>query len=184
MVKRVVVVCALLFAALGILAIIDIPYRDGRCGAQTWTNLIRGPWEVARGEHDDEYGIASTWARAHGGNPCPFIWEWGRYSERTDTEYFPQLHFLIASGASVAEIRSRIVSAGIEELRKKDKLGRTILHWLVVYRPYAKTPDSEARATLVKEVVAKGLSLDEKDSDGLSPRDWARSAGEPLPDTW
>jgi hypothetical protein len=45
-------------------------------------------------------------------------------------------------------------------------LGRTILHWLVIH------PDVEHRQALVDQVVARGLSLDDKDVDGLSPRDW------------
>jgi len=54
-------------------------------------------------------------------------------------------------------------------LRHKDALGRTGLHWLAVHS------DVAGRDGLTADRVARGLSFDEPDADGLSPRD--RQAG-------
>ncbi len=56
------------------------------------------------------------------------------------------------------------------DLKHKDALGRTILHWLVVYR------DEQHRQALIDLALRRGLSMDDKDADGLSPRDWQTNA--------
>jgi len=155
-----------------------IPTQDIRCGAQGSRALIWSPWARPNG-YDDKWGIMENWIRAHNGSPCPFVWTIA-LSPLSGTEYFPRLQFLAASTMPIQRIRPDLESASTTDLRRRDKLGRTVLHWLVSRR--VREYERAERATLVHELVSKGLSLDEKDEDGLTPRDWARSAGEPLPE--
>jgi len=46
------------------------------------------------------------------------------------------------------------------------------MHWLVIH------PDREGRQRVIDDLVKRGLSLDEKDRDGLSPRDWESRANQ------
>jgi len=155
-------------------AIVLIPYHDGRCGAQKWQSLIWSPWETAEGDFFDEYGIVEEWMKAHKGQQCPFLWEPGEFAPATQTEYFPPLHFTVASQTDIKTVAAEFLAASTHDLRRKDKLGRTILHWLVL------RPERE-RTRLITEVTQRGLSLDDKDNDGLTPRDWAQNAGIAVP---
>lgn len=157
-----------------------IAHYDGRCGAQTWKALVWGPFDAPEDAYFDEFGIVEAWMRGHNGRSCPFLWQRGDLGPLTESEYFPPLHFLIASGADTIRVRDAIQSLSVAESTKKDKLGRTALHWLAVYTPHAGYLSQEVKASLVQALLDRGLSLDDVDEDGLSPRDWARSAGVPL----
>lgn len=137
-------------------------YHDGRCGAQKWERHLL--W-MDFGEPDyDEYGIEERWIEAHR-VPCKHIWIKGPL-EQDSGAYWPPLHLAIAEGRPLPQIRHQIAQANRQTLFKKDRLGRTIMHWLVIH------PDVRGSKLLIDELVRRGLNLDGRDSNGLSPRDW------------
>jgi hypothetical protein len=138
-------------------------YHDGRCGAQQWRHNYL--WLDFSERDYDEFGIEETWRSAHR-QPCHHLWLPG-VLELDGGKYFPRLQWKAAVGIHVADLVDLIRSASDAELRHKDALGRTVLHWLVVH------PDVEHRQQAIDLAVARGLGMDEKDAGGLSPRDWA-----------
>jgi hypothetical protein len=153
----------LLTIVLGVQFYQNGAYHDGRCGSHRW--LFRVLWFNLDQPDYDEYGIEEQWVRAHR-IPCEHIWIRGLL-ESDDGAYWPPLHLAIAEGIPLNRIWNMVDNMSDTDLKKKDALGRTILHWLVGH------PDIEHRQELVELLMKRGVSLDEKDSDGLSPRDWA-----------
>jgi hypothetical protein len=140
-------------------------YHCGVCGTQKYERHFFG-LDLTE-EDDEEYSIRERWTQAHE-KPCQHLWVRGSLED--DGAYWPKLHFLTAIGQPIAELEKTIDATSTEALRKKDKLGRTVLHWLVIH------PDRHGRQHLIDKLVNRGLSLDEKDGDGLSPRDWEKRA--------
>ena len=146
-------------------------YRShcGRCADQK--TEIKLLWvTVATPEpHYDEYGIVERWEKAHPNRrPCPNIWLAGPFNDKQpDPRYWPRLHFRVAAARRVEDVDALVRATSATELRKADALGRTVLHWLATHR---NTPERDA---LVGYLVEQGLSPDQKDEDGLSPREWA-----------
>ena len=143
-------------------------YHCGRCGSEKWVfNVLF--LDLGEGDYD-EFGIEERWVSAHR-KPCEHIWLPGPLEYDTGT-YWPSLHSKIARSADWEAVLAMMKASGDAELKGKDALGRTILHWLVL------SPDIEHRQMLVDYAVSRGLSWEEKDVDGLTPRDWqANSQG-------
>ncbi len=166
--SRVVVAVALLatlvaIATLTYLSLSGVQFHCGRCGSQKWESYLLG---IDLETDYDEYGIAERWAKAHK-QPCDHLWIRGPMGEFADEKYWPPLHFAIAVGRDISLLRASIRAASNAELSRRDALGRSVLHWLVVH------PDAAERESMIQEVVTRGLSMDDKDSDSLTPRDWA-----------
>lgn len=140
----------------------------GRCGDQRSTFDILGVRFVTEA-HYDEFGIVEAWERAHA-RPCENIWLPGLLDGgRLNEEYWPPLHFAVAK-LRIEDLRSRLAAASPDELRRKDALGRTVLHW------FAARHGGTARQELVDELIARGASLDARDEDAMTPRDWQQVA--------
>jgi len=136
--------------------------HEGRCGLQQWVRYVL--WYDDSERNYDEFGIPERWARAHGAR-CESVWIDGPLQAGA-SEYWPSLHFAIAAGTSWEELESEIDSADDAALKKKDALGRTLMHWAATYG------NDRERAALKQKLIERGLSLDDRDSDGLTPRDW------------
>ncbi len=169
-------------AALVVLVLTSGGYRShcGRCADQK--TEIKVLWvTVATPEpHYDEFGIVERWEKAHANRrPCPNIWLAGPFDpELPDPRYWPRLHFRIATARHLEDVEALVHAAPVAELQKTDALGRTVLHWLATHRV---TPERDA---LVRFLVEQGLSPDQKDADGLSPRDWAAANAGTAPLGW
>jgi len=157
----------LLGVALIALILLDRPVRvmhNPVCGLQRWS--------FPNPEDDyDEFGIGERWAKAHE-VPCPDVWLPGPLSKETAwAEGWSELQFLIASEHSIDGILAAVRAAPDEVLRRPDPYGRTLAHWAVVY------PREDGRRLLLELLQQRGIDFDERDADGLSPRDWQRRAG-------
>ena len=137
-------------------------HHDGVCGAQMWKRSVF--WIDVNDHSYDEFSIVDRWSRAHA-TPCEHIWLNGTI-EQDSSAYWPPLHLAVAQGRPIGQIREIINIAEPEELVRKDVLGRTILHWLVIH------PDTEGGAELARELIQIGLDIDEEDADGLSAMEW------------
>ena len=173
MIRGIILIVLVVFLVLGLILVIQFmgngAYNCGRCGLQKWGTKFL--WVDLSVPPEDEYGIAKCWEYVHK-NPCDHIWLNGPLG-KTESKYWPPLHLAFASSyfASATDreldkLNKLIVNLSNDELLKKDVLGRTILHWLVVH------PDVEVRNSLKQVLIERGLSMDTKDQDGLSPRDW------------
>ena len=141
-------------------------YICGRCGT-SWT-VAHFLWLDLSDPPYDEYGIEERWLRAHRQN-CEHIWI-RREGDAVTNAYWSPLSFAIASGVDLAKLSPELLTMDAQALRKRDAMGRTIMHWLVVH------PNVQKREELITALVAKGASLEDKDNDGLSPIDWAHNA--------
>lgn len=150
----------LALVAAALLSFMGIQYHDGRCGAQMWETAIG----IVIDADYDEFGIEERWLAAHSG-PCRHIWMLGAL-ESDDGEFWPPLHFKVARGADVKGLLADISKASPQDLHRVDKLGRTLIHWAVLW------PYSDERMELVETLLARGLSLDVPDADGLTAREW------------
>lgn len=152
----------------------------GRCADQKTEFKVLWVTVATPEPHYDEYGIVERWEAAHPNRrPCPNIWLAGPFDpEKPDQRYWPRLHFRVAVARRVEGVEALVRATPAAALRKTDALGRTVLHWLATHRA---TP---AREALVRFLVEQGLSPDQKDADGLSPRDWAAADARTAPLDW
>ena len=120
------------------------------------------------------------WEKAHPNRkPCPNIWLAGPFNpKQLDPQYWPRLHFEVAAWRRHDDLSALLRAASVSELRKTDVLGRSVLHWLATHRV---TPERDA---LVRFLVEQGLNPDQKDADGLSPREWAAANAGTAPLGW
>lgn len=159
---------AVSFVVLGAVLVVAIQVstveaeHDGRCGLQQWERYIL--WMNFSEREYDEGGIRDRWVRAHG-TICEPIWMDGPLKADA-SEYWPPLHFAVAAGTPLEQLKAEIDAASDAELARKDSLGRTLLHWAAIYRT-----DRE-REALKQALIERGVSPDDRDADGLTPRDW------------
>ena len=158
-------------AALVVLVSTSGGYRShcGRCADQKTEMKVLWITVATPEPHYDEYGIVTRWEKAHPNiGPCPNIWLAGPFDpDQPDPQYWPRLHLRVAAARRTKDVEALIRTASVTALRKTDVLGRTILHWLATHK---RTPERDG---LVAFLVEQGLSRNQRDADGLSPRDWA-----------
>lgn len=138
-------------------------YQCGRCGDQRTTFDLFWIPIIEIEPHYDEYGIVVAWERAHG-RPCANFWQRGPFdSTKADNPFFPPLHFAAATvrGRLVAE--RLMLTQPIGLLNRQDALGRTPMHWIAA---------TSGIGPLREQVSARGVRLDIRDEDGLTPLDW------------
>lgn len=137
-------------------------YHCGRCGIQKWKlNLL---WMDFGEPPQDEYGIEGRWLCAHDVD-CDHIWLEGPLEESANA-YWPALHLMIAKGEDAESIAAKIKEMTDAELQDQDALGRSIMHWLVVY------PLQGDRNRLIEIAKSRGVDMAVADLAGLTPKDW------------
>jgi hypothetical protein len=157
--------------AIGVVAILAFAfltsgfarYHCGRCADQRTTfDLFLIPI-IEIEPHYDEYGIVADWERAHG-RRCVNLWQRGPFNpERTDRPYFPTLHFRAAVVQHRVAAEALMLTKTPQELNRQDALGRTPMHWIAA---------ASGIGPMREQVLARGVRLDIRDEDGLTPLDW------------
>lgn len=140
-------------------------YTNTECGLQKWKTKILF-WDFGESPID-EYGVAGRWLCAHR-RECRGEWEKGALGA-SESEYWPSLNLNAAKGIEISEIRNQTAGLPKAALIKKDKLGRTVFHWLSVHPEKAKAGELIENIVSSKDIDIKNLT----DNDGLSPVDWA-----------
>lgn len=161
--RRIGVVVLFGLVAVGLLTSGFARYQCGRCADQRTTFDLFGVPIVEIESHYDEYYVVEVWEQAHG-EPCRNLWRLGAFDpSRTDNPFFPPLHFKSATVLSRVEAEAIMLQEPAASLNKQDVLGRTPMHWL------AATSGIGALESRLKQ---RGVRLDIKDEDGLTPLDW------------
>jgi len=137
-------------------------FHDGRCGYQEWRRPFL--WMDFTKRDYDAFGIPGRWEKAHA-YECSRIWRRGALAPDV-SGYWPRLHLMVASGAPITELEKAIAHASMKDVREDDALGRTLLHWAVIH------PDVKHRDRLIALLLRKGLRMDAKNKEGLTPADW------------
>jgi hypothetical protein len=153
-------------AVFGVIIMFDLMqvgvFHDGRCGREEWRFPLLW-WDL--GEHEyDEFGISERWEKAHAWTCMP-IWIRGQLGPDA-SGFWPRLHFDVAVGVSIDRLEKSIARADRRKVLATDYLGRTLLHWAVIY------PHAKGRQRLIDLLVKRGLRMDAKDKEGLTPADW------------
>ncbi len=135
----------------------------GRCADQRTTfDVFRLPVVVIE-PHYDEYDIVALWESAHG-RPCENLWNPGPFNERRlDVRFFPPMHFAAATVRRRDEAEAIMLRSSPESLNQQDTLGRTPMHWLA---------SASGIGALGDQLRSRGVRLDIRDEDGLTPLDW------------
>lgn len=161
--RRIGIVGLLGLAAIGLLTSGPARYQCGRCADQRTTVDLFGLPIVEIEPHYDEYGVVRVWEQAHG-VICRNLWRRGPFdSTRTDNPFFPPLQFKAATVRSRAKAEAMMLQEPAADLNKQDALGRTPMHWLAA---------ASGIGALESQLRQRGVRLDIKDEDGLTPLDW------------
>lgn len=148
-------------------------YQCGRCADQRTTFDLLTFSIVEIEPHYDEFGIVDVWEKAHG-EPCKNLWRLGPFDDtRSDNPFFPPLHFRSATVRTRVAAEAIMLQESAADLNRQDALGRTPMHWLA---------GASGIGALGSQLKQRGVRLDIKDEDGLTPLDWdwrARSRSEP-----
>jgi hypothetical protein len=113
--------------------------------------------------HYDEFGMVEMWERVHG-KPCSNVWKRGSVSPLTlGSRFFPRLHFEAAVVQDRVAAEALMLTKTPQELNQQDALGRTPMHWIAA---------ASGIGPMREQVLARGVRLDVRDEDGLTPLDW------------
>lgn len=137
-------------------------HHDGTCGAQRWERHLL--WMNFSEEDYDEFGIEERWTKAHNVS-CKHIWLPGPL-QPDDGAYWPRLNLAIAKGAPMSTILKLAKTATASDFKRKDALGRTVLHWAAIY------PRARERRSLQEFLLRHGAIPSVKDNNGLIAADW------------